>query len=168
MIGVLGLLAVESNAELIQRNMTNESNQNMSLAQSAITKSFSSSEQNTFNKPHSEDSIIDKLNAIASSTVRNFSQNGVASWYGRQFHGRKTANGETFNMNELTAAHKSLPLNCLIRVTNKENGKSVVVRVNDRGPFHGNRVVDLSYGAAKVLGIVNSGTANVTIERIDN
>ena len=117
--------------------------------------------------PVEEPSVIDKLNTVASNTVRRFSQTGVASWYGRQFHGRKTANGETFDMNGLTAAHRSLPLNCYIRVTNKDNGKSVVVKVNDRGPFHGNRVVDLSYGAAKSLGITNAGTARVNIERVD-
>ncbi|MFW2160984.1 septal ring lytic transglycosylase RlpA family protein [Acinetobacter beijerinckii] len=117
--------------------------------------------------PEEEPSVIEKLNAVASNTVRKFSQNGVASWYGRQFHGRKTASGETFDMNAMTAAHRSLPLNCYIRVTNKDNGKSVVVKVNDRGPFHGNRVLDLSYGAAKQLGMSSSGTGNVSIERVD-
>ncbi|CAM4390499.1 MULTISPECIES: septal ring lytic transglycosylase RlpA family protein [Acinetobacter] len=117
--------------------------------------------------PAEEPSVIEKLNTVASNTVRKFSQNGVASWYGRQFHGRKTASGETFDMNAMTAAHRSLPLNCYIRVTNKDNGKSVVVKVNDRGPFHGNRVLDLSYGAAKQLGMSNSGTGNVSIERVD-
>lgn len=91
----------------------------------------------------------------------------MASWYGRQFHGRKTASGDTFDMYAMTAAHRSLPLNCYIRVTNKDNGKSVVVKVNDRGPFHGNRVLDLSYAAANKLGIAGSGTGNVTIERIE-
>ena len=117
--------------------------------------------------PEDEPSVIEKLNTVASNTVRKFSQTGAASWYGRQFHGRKTASGETFDMNGLTAAHRSLPLNCYIRVTNKTNGKSVVVKVNDRGPFHGNRVLDLSYGAAKQLGITNVGTAKVNIERVD-
>ncbi|HJF28838.1 septal ring lytic transglycosylase RlpA family protein [Acinetobacter bohemicus] len=116
--------------------------------------------------PAEEPSVIEKLNTVASKTVRKFSQTGTASWYGRQFHGRKTASGETFDMNALTAAHRSLPLNCYIRVTNKNNGKSVVVKVNDRGPFHGNRVLDLSYGAAKQLGITSAGTANVNIERV--
>lgn len=116
--------------------------------------------------PAEEPSVIEKLNTVASNTVRKFSQTGMASWYGRQFHGRKTASGETFDMNAMTAAHRSLPLNCYIRVTNKTNGKSVVVKVNDRGPFHGNRVVDLSYGAAKRLGITNAGTAKVSIERV--
>ena len=117
--------------------------------------------------PAEEPSVIEKLNTVASNTVRKFSQTGTASWYGRQFHGRKTASGETFDMNAMTAAHRSLPLNCYIRVTNRNNGKSVVVKVNDRGPFHGNRVLDLSYGAAKRLGITNSGTARVNIERVD-
>mgnify|MGYP003605196480 FL=1 len=117
--------------------------------------------------PKDEPSVIEKLNTVASNTVRKFSQNGVASWYGRQFHGRKTASGERFDMNGLTAAHRSLPLNCYIRVTNKTNGKSVIVKVNDRGPFHGNRVLDLSYGAAKRIGLTNAGTTNVSIERVD-
>lgn len=116
--------------------------------------------------PEEEPSVIEKLNTVASNTVRKFSQTGTASWYGRQFHGRKTASGETFDMNAMTAAHRSLPLNCYIRVTNRNNGKSVVVKVNDRGPFHGNRVVDLSYGAAKQLGITSAGTAKVSIERV--
>ena len=117
--------------------------------------------------PKEEPSVIEKLNTVASNTVRKFSQNGVASWYGRQFHGRKTASGERFDMNALTAAHRSLPLNCYIRVTNKNNGKSVIVKVNDRGPFHGNRVLDLSYGAAKRIGLTDAGTTNVNIERVD-
>lgn len=116
--------------------------------------------------PAEEPSVIEKLNTVASNTVRKFSQTGTASWYGRQFHGRKTASGETFDMNAMTAAHRSLPLNCYIRVTNRNNGKSVVVKVNDRGPFHGNRVVDLSYGAAKQLDITSAGTAKVSIERV--
>lgn len=111
--------------------------------------------------------LLDRLNTVASNTVKKFNQSGMASWYGRQFHGRKTANGDTFDMNALTAAHRSLPLNCYIRVTNKSNGKSIVVKVNDRGPFHGNRVVDLSYGAAKAIGLAGSGVGNVTIERVD-
>ena len=117
--------------------------------------------------PKDEPNLLDRLNTVASNTVKKFTQSGAASWYGRQFHGRPTASGERFDMHAMTAAHRSLPLNCYIRVTNKNNGKSVIVKVNDRGPFHGNRVLDLSYGAAKAIGIVNSGTGNVTIERVD-
>ena len=113
-----------------------------------------------------DEDVLERLTAVASNSVSKFKQTGLASWYGRQFHGRKTASGETFDMNGLTAAHRSLPLNCYVKVTNKTNGKSVVVKVNDRGPFHGNRVLDLSYGAAKQLGITNKGVGNVAIERV--
>jgi rare lipoprotein A len=78
-------------------------------------------------------------------------QVGMASWYGKQFHGRTTASGEDFDMFELTAAHRQLPLGTYVRVTNLRNGKSIVVRVNDRGPFVGGRIMDLSYGAARML-----------------
>lgn len=114
-----------------------------------------------------EDSLMDRMNMLAAQTVRRFNQSGLASWYGRQFNGRPTASGERFDMHAMTAAHRSLPLNCYIRVTNQDNGKSVIVKVNDRGPFHGNRILDLSYAAAKQIGIMNRGVGNVTIERID-
>ena len=111
-------------------------------------------------------SVLDRLSSVANDTVRKFKQTGIASWYGHQFNGRKTATGERFDMNAMTAAHRSLPLACFIRVTNKDNGKSVIVKVNDRGPYSGNRILDLSYGAAEKLGIVNKGMGNVTIERV--
>lgn len=114
-----------------------------------------------------KESLLQQLSAAASSTVNRFKQTGLASWYGRQFHGKTTASGERFDMNALTAAHPSLPLNCYVKVTNKGNGKSVVVRINDRGPFHSNRVLDLSYGAAKAIGLTQSGTGNVAIERVE-
>ena len=120
---------------------------------------------NTSQLSNDED-VLERLTAVASNSVSKFKQIGLASWYGRKFHGRKTASGETFDMNGLTAAHRSLPLNCYVKVTNKTNGKSVVVKVNDRGPFHGNRVMDLSYGAAKQLGITSKGVGNVSIERV--
>ena len=89
---------------------------------------------------------------------------GTASYYGKRFHGRTTANGERFNMNAMTAAHKSLPFGTKVKVTNRNNGKSGVVRINDRGPYHGNRVIDLSRGAAAKIGMLNSGTARVSIQ----
>lgn len=98
--------------------------------------------------------------------VSSFSQTGKASWYGNQFHGRKTSSGERYNMNALSAAHKTLPIPSYARVTNMQNGKSVIVRVNDRGPFHGNRVIDVSKAAAQQLGFINQGTANVKVEQI--
>lgn len=129
--------------------------------------SLASSSSLLANEPKKDESVLNQLTAAASNTVNKFKQSGLASWYGRQFHGKKTASGERFDMNALTAAHRSLPLNCYVKVTNKTNGKSVVVRINDRGPFHGNRVLDLSYGAAKAIGITQSGTGNVTIERVE-
>ncbi len=92
-----------------------------------------------------------------------YTQVGIASWYGPNFHGKKTATGEIYNMYDLTAAHKTLPLNTYVKVINLENGKSVVVRINDRGPFVKNRILDLSYAAAKKLGITKKGTALVKI-----
>lgn len=89
---------------------------------------------------------------------------GVASWYGPGFHGRTTANGEKFNQNEMTAAHRTLPFGTRLRVTNEDTGKSVVVRVNDRGPFSGNRVLDLSKGAAEQIGLISKGVGQVDIE----
>lgn len=89
------------------------------------------------------------------------SQRGIASWYGEPFHGRKTASGETYDMHKLTAAHKELPLGTVVKVTNLENGKTVTVRVNDRGPFVKGRIIDLSLGAAKQISMVGPGTAKV-------
>ena len=93
----------------------------------------------------------------------NYKATGVASWYGRKFHGRATASGETYDMYSLTAAHRTLPLPTYVRVTNLDNQKSVVVRVNDRGPFVDDRLIDLSFGAAAKLDMVESGTARVSV-----
>lgn len=101
--------------------------------------------------------------ANAKSTVGS-TYTGSASFYGSRHHGNKTASGERFNMYGLTAAHRTLPLGCTIRVTNKDNGKSVILKVNDRGPFHGNRVLDVSQGAAKQLGFIKQGLAKINIE----
>ena len=98
---------------------------------------------------------------------RGYKQRGVASWYGKKFHGHKTSNGEVYDMFKMTAAHKSLPLPSFVRVTNLTNGRSVIVRVNDRGPFHQDRLIDLSYAAAKKLKVIPHGTAVVEIEAID-
>jgi len=94
---------------------------------------------------------------------RGFVQQGIASWYGTRFHGHKTANGETYDMYKMTAAHKTLPLPSYMVVTNLDNGREITVRVNDRGPFVDGRIIDLSYAAATKLGIQGSGTARVEI-----
>lgn len=115
--------------------------------------------------------MLERLTAVASNAVNNFSQSGLASWYGESFHGSRTTSGEKFDMYAMTAAHPSLPLNSLVRVTNESNGKSVVVKINDRHAANGNSILDLSYGAAQKLGLVNSsysGLGKVIIERITN
>lgn len=89
---------------------------------------------------------------------------GVASWYGPGFHGRTTANGERYDMNGMTAAHKSLTFGTRVKVTNQTNGKSVVVRINDRGPYVGSRIIDLSKSAAQAIDMIGPGTASVTVE----
>jgi len=93
-------------------------------------------------------------------------ERGIASWYGKKFHGQKTASGEVYDMFRMTAAHKTLPLPSYARVTNVRTGQSVVVRVNDRGPFHESRVIDLSYAAAQRLGFAQAGSALVEVERV--
>jgi rare lipoprotein A len=93
-------------------------------------------------------------------------ESGVASYYAHKYHGRTTASGERFDMNDLTAAHKTLPFGTRVRVTNLDNGKTVTVRVNDRGPFVKGRVIDLSLAAAKKIDMVNAGLANVEVRRV--
>jgi rare lipoprotein A len=93
-----------------------------------------------------------------------YEETGIASWYGPDFHGKFTANGEIFDQNEVTAAHRTLPMPCFARVTNLENGRSLIVRVNDRGPFSHSRILDLSRRAAQLLGIEQKGTAKVKVE----
>lgn len=102
--------------------------------------------------------VIDK--SLAYSAI------GTASWYGADFHGRRTANGETYNMYSLTAAHRTLPLQCTVRVTNLSNNRSLTVRVNDRGPYAGNRLIDLSAQGAKLLGFYDRGLAKVKVELV--
>lgn len=94
----------------------------------------------------------------------SYDETGIGSWYGEQFHGKFTANGETFDMNEVTAAHPTLPMPSLVRVTNMENGRSIVVRMNDRGPYANGRVIDLSRRSAQLLGYERQGTAKVRVQ----
>jgi rare lipoprotein A len=103
---------------------------------------------------------------IPLTRIEPFRQRGLASWYGRMFHGRPTASGEAYDMYAMTAAHPTLPIPSYVRVTHIGNGRSVVVRVNDRGPFHPGRIIDLSYAAAYRLGYIDAGHARVEIEAI--
>lgn len=95
---------------------------------------------------------------------RNYVETGMACWYGPEYHGKKTASGETFNMNDMTAAHRTLPFDTMVRVTNLENQASAVVRINDRGPFKSGRIIDVSRKAADKLGFRQAGLARVRIE----
>lgn len=98
------------------------------------------------------------------SSHEGYIEEGRASWYGPKFHGKKTSNGEIFNMYEMTAAHRVLPMNTMVRVTNLDNGRVVDLRINDRGPFVGNRIIDLSFAAARKIEMIGPGTANVRVE----
>lgn len=98
---------------------------------------------------------------------RGFTEEGIASWYGNKFHGRQTSNGEIYSMYGMTAAHKRLPIPSYVRVTNLNNGREIVVRVNDRGPFHEGRIIDLTYAGASKLGFIKQGTAPVRIEVLE-
>jgi len=102
------------------------------------------------------------------ASAERYDETGIASWYGPDFHGRRTANGERYDMHAMTAAHTILPLPTLARVTNLENGRQVVVRINDRGPFVKNRLIDLSYAAAKALGYEDKGTARVRVQALSD
>lgn len=106
--------------------------------------------------------VLGKTYYVKDSAV-GFQQEGIASWYGNKFHGRRTSSGEEYNMYAMTAAHKTLPIPVYVEVTNKDNGRKAIVKVNDRGPFHEGRIIDLSYAAATKLGVAKTGTANVSI-----
>lgn len=101
------------------------------------------------------------------SDSKRYVASGTASWYGTKFHGQNTANGEVYDLYGMSAAHKTLPLPSYVKVTNLDNNRTVILRVNDRGPFYSDRIIDLSYAAAKKLGYAESGTARVKVEGID-
>ena len=110
--------------------------------------------------------VLGKTYAVLESS-RGYNAEGLASWYGSKFHGRNTSNGEVFDMYQLTAAHKHLPIPTYAEVTNLENGRKVIVRINDRGPFHSDRIIDLSWAAAAKLGFADKGTARIKMVTLD-
>lgn len=114
---------------------------------------------------HSPYTVLGKTYRVLPSS-NGYDQRGNASWYGRKFHGRKTSSGEVYDMYQFTAAHRELPLPSYVEVTNLRNGRQVTVRVNDRGPFHDERIIDLSYAAAKQLDMLGSGTAPVRVRAL--
>lgn len=142
-----------------------------SFAQSSIasTKNEKNISQKNYSIIASENNLLDSHSKLSWSTEQTWqiaqeTYQGEASWYGPQFHGRRTANGEIFDSNQLTAAHPNLPFGTKVKVTNTINGRSVVVRINDRGPYADNRIIDVSAGAARILNMVSTGVANVRLE----
>lgn len=119
-------------------------------------------------RPWQRPYTLDGVRYVPLANADGYREEGLASWYGAEEHGGPTSNGETFDMYQPTAAHKTLPLGCFLRVTNKINGKQTIVRVNDRGPFVAGRIVDLSYRSARDLDIVDSGVAPVLIEVVSS
>ncbi len=111
--------------------------------------------------------VVRGIRYYVKDSSEGFTQRGIASWYGTKFHGRRTSSGETYDMYAMTAAHKTLPLPTYLEVTNLRNNKRVIVKANDRGPFHPNRIIDLSYAAATRLGITASGTGLVEIRALN-
>ena len=111
--------------------------------------------------------VVDGRRYVVLESAHGFQERGIASWYGPDFHGKMASNGEDYDMYTMTAAHKTLPLPCYVRVTNLENGRTAIVRVNDRGPFVDNRIIDLSFAAATRLGVVQKGTAPVEIAVVE-
>ncbi len=120
-----------------------------------------------FTKSRTDEPSISSTKDIQPPPNAKQSYEGIASYYATDFHGKKTANGETFDMHKFTAAHRSFPFGTKVKVTNLENGKSVIVRVNDRGPFKLERIMDLSYGAAEALDMIATGTAKVKLDVVE-
>ena len=115
---------------------------------------------------HSPYTVLGKTYTVLPS-AKGYRERGIASWYGSKFHGRRTSSGELYDMHLATAAHKSLPLPTYAEVTNLDNGRKMIVKINDRGPFHDGRIIDLSYAAAIKLGVDKTGTARVDVRAID-
>lgn len=161
-LGNSQLAAVASNLDTPASDRISEKSQNNDVVlgghPGAITTFIDSLKENS-DREKSKPSKTDMGETGLKQQMR-----GMASWYGPGFHGRQTANGEQFNQNDLTAAHRNLPFGTKVRVTNNNNGRSVVVRINDRGPYAGGRVIDLSAAAAAAIGLQSSGVGPVTIE----
>ena len=115
---------------------------------------------------HSPYTVLGKTYTVLPSS-KGYHERGIASWYGSKFHGRRTSSGEPYDMHLATAAHKSLPLPTYAEVTNLDNGRKMIVKINDRGPFHEDRIIDLSYAAAIKLGVDQTGTARIDVRAID-
>ena len=150
----------QASAAPAQQEISRTSSPSEVVALSPQTEKPEKTAEISFIEP--ENSAQETNTAVSASL--NPLQSGLASYYGKWFHGRKTANGEIFNMTTLTAAHPTLPFGTLLKVTNTQNDQSVVVRVNDRGPYKGQRIIDLSHYAASKIGMLSRGLATVVVE----
>lgn len=135
------------------------------INEKSMTKAPPSTGKSKYGNPDSY--VVFGKRYFVMASGKGFVQRGIASWYGPDFHGKRTSSGETYNMHAMTAAHKTLPLPTHVKVRNLSNGKSVVVKVNDRGPFAHDRIIDLSFAAAKKLGVIGPGTAKVEVSALD-
>jgi rare lipoprotein A len=160
-LALLALLFFTGCAKKYEVRYNNTDTKSKPSSSETTTKSSSSSSASNASKMKPYDVFGKTYYPSFVSIGEEF--NGIASWYGPDFHGKKTANGENYDMNADTAAHKTLPMNTMVRVTNLNNSKSVVVRINDRGPFVDGRIIDLSYAAGKSVGIDKTGTAPVKL-----
>lgn len=163
--GLLTLSACVNTPETIHTG-TKDSGPAQSMDVSHIPDAIPRWEPRTAAGNKSPYTVLGKTYEVLPSSD-DYRERGLASWYGQKFHGRQTSNGEIYDMYGMTAAHKSLPIPTFVQVKNLDNGKVVIVRVNDRGPFHDQRVIDLTYAAAKKLGFVDQGTASVEVVAIN-
>lgn len=170
-IGVFVPASANPDIDTVLGELTRQHNNSSTLVKNTRQPTSLALQSTLMNPPKTtktqDKHVLGQLTAVASSTVSKFKQSGTASWYGRQFQGRKSANGETLDVNSLTASHSTLPMNCYVKVTNKDNGKSVIVKVNDRASAKNSHIIDLSYGAARALGMTDKSTGNVSIERVN-
>lgn len=172
LLGLATVVFVSGTAFLTQNNPVVASTHNLQKESNSSSKLFKNfnEEKNKNNELSSAENIrnnyIEQLTGVKSEPVQiaHSAGSGKASWYGPGFHGRLTANGERYNQNAMTAAHRSLPFGTRVRVTNVNNGRSVVVRINDRGPFIRGRVIDVSAAAAHNLGMVHHGVVPVRLQ----
>lgn len=146
-------------------NVVKDSAPNVHFDPSKVKPAIPKQEPRSRYGNHSPYTVFGKQYHVLKS-AQNYKEKGDASWYGTKFHGRRTSSGEPYDMFKMTAAHKSLPLPSYVKVTNLENNREIIVRVNDRGPFHPGRIIDLSYAAAHLLGIAHTGTGKVEVEII--
>lgn len=133
------------------------------MAVSASSCSAAPEISGSYSDPTQKPYVINNQVYYPIPSAYGFTQRGIASWYGRDFHGRRTSNGESYDMHAMTGAHKTLPMHTVLLVKNRDNGREVVIRVNDRGPFVKGRIIDLSYAAARKLDMIGNGTARVSL-----